>query len=169
MKNIICGLVLLGAVSAFADDSYLYWMVGNDAPSDYAYARVRDQDGTYLNIYDSGFDYQYTEAPGNESGVSKGTVNDFKDYGEGFYAQLASGTSSSSSFIVELYNSSDNFVGQSGPLAYSLAAIYSGGMSTPPSTPSSFGSFAIPEPSSGLLMLVGCAVLGLRRRKQKNA
>ena len=165
MKNIICGLVLLGAVSAFADDSYLYWMVGDGAP-DYAYARVRDQNGTYLNIYDSGFDYQYTEATGDKSGVSKGTVNDFKSYGEGFYAQLGS---SSSSFFVELYNSSDKFVAQSGPLAYSLAAIYSGGMATPPSTPSSFSSFAIPEPSSGLLMLVGCAVLGLRRRKQKNA
>ena len=168
MKNIICGLVLLGAVSAFADDSYLYWMVGDGAP-EYAYARVRDQTGTYLNIYDSGFDSQYTEATGGKSGVSKETVTDFKDYGEGFYALLGPGTSSSSSFIVELYNSSDKFVGQSSPIAYSLAEIYSGGMGTPPSMPSSFGSFAIPEPSSGLLMLVGCAVLGLRRRKQKNA
>ena len=172
MKNIICGLVLLGAVSAFADDSYLYWMVGNDAPSDYAYALVYDQTSAgYLNIYDSGFDSTYTvDHRGSEvGGVTAAQVADFKDFGEGFYAKLAATPASASSFIIELYNSEGRFLAQSGPLAYSSAAIYTGGMATPPSSTTTFTGFAIPEPNSALLMLVGCAMLGLRRRKLKVA
>ena len=166
MKKLILSLALLSSAVVSAD-SYLYWMV--DTSSDYAYARILTPTDNYLTIYDQGFDYAYNEA-GGASGVSKSTVTDFANNDEGFFASLNGIDVASSTFIIELYNDSGKFISQS-TLSGSAAAqyVYKGGTSAVPATAWSASSFAIPEPSSGLLMLVGCAVLGLRRRKQKNA
>ena len=158
MKKSLLAIALMGAMVASADDSYLYWMVGSDA-GDYAYAKVREvnPDG-YLNIYDD------TGLIGDS--VSKAVLSSYSD--EGLYALIASGSSASSSFIVELYNDQGKFLSQS-TIPYSQGSFYAGGFAQPPSSGATFTSFAIPEPNSGLLMLVGCALLGLRRRKQKVA
>ena len=163
MKKALCVVALLGAMVASAEDSYLYWMVGSGA-GDYSYARIRDDGGNYLSIYDSGFDSEYADA--GDKSISKTNVDDLRKYNEGLYAALAS--SSVSSFVVELYNAENKFVSQS-VLPYSAGSIYTGGIGAPAASMASFSSFAIPEPSSGLLMLIGCAMLGLRRRRQKVA
>ena len=169
MKKALCVAALFGAMIASAEDSYLYWMVGSGA-GDYSYAQIRDDSGTYLTIYDSGFDYEYNQGTKGgatvEKSVSKATVDDMRTYNEGLYAAL--GSSSATSFIVELYNADGKFVGQS-EIAYSAGSIYTGGIGAPAATIANFQSFAIPEPNSALLMLVGCAMLGLRRRKLKVA
>ena len=167
MKKLILSLALLSSAVVSAD-SYLYWMV--DTSSDYAYARILTPTDNYLTIYDQGFDYAYNEGKSGVSGVSKSTVTDFANNDEGFFASLNGIDVASSTFIIELYNDSGKFISQS-TLSGSAAAqyVYKGGTSAVPATAWSASSFAIPEPSSGLLMLVGCAVLGLRRRKQKNA
>ena len=165
MKKALCLVALLGAMVASADDSYLYWMVGSDAGNDYSYARIKDDSGNYLSIYDSGFDSEY--ADNGDKSISKENINDLRSYNEGLYAALGSG-STASSFIVELYNDNDKFVSQS-VIPYSPGSIWSGGIGAPAATLATFQSFAVPEPNSALLMLVGCAMLGLRRRKQKKA
>lgn len=164
MKKALFVVALLGGMVASAEtDSYLYWMVGDSAPTyDRAAIRYTDSSSYLLNYY---------EPNGTEIGtdVSKTIINDQADFGDGLYAGVDSGDLPKS-FVVELWNG-DAYVGQS-VIDWSVAQnyIYRGGMSTPLATTVPFSSgFAIPEPSSGLLMLVGCAMLGLRRRKLKVA
>ena len=171
MKKTILLAALIGATGAFAD-SYLYWMVNTADPSldsNYSYVRVYDTaSGKYLTpIYDGSFDYAYNEA-GGQSGLSKETITDAADWGEGFFASLSGIETSSASFVVELFNESGTWLAQSAALSGSAAAgyIYNGGISAPPAVPWTAGSFAIPEPTSGLLMLLGIAGLALRRKRE---
>ena len=162
MKKALCVVALLGAMIASADDSYLYWMVGEDAPADkYSYAMVKDtKSESYLNLYD-----EYMNPLGTQ--VTSADVTDARTYGEAFYASLAGIDTQSSTWVIELYNSNNDLIDTSGASQYTT--IFNGGFSTPPAAPTAGTSFSIPEPNSGLLMLVGCALLGLRRRKQKVA
>lgn len=169
MKKTLFVAAILGAMVASADDSYLYWMVGSSDVS-YDYARVRTMDGAYLSIYDTAFDepYTYNDEVGGMSGIKKEWVEDVRSNGEGLYAALGSNPLGSD-FVIELYNYENTFVGQS-VVSYNPESIYTGGLSIPGNLAMAAPvAFAIPEPSSGLLMLVGCAMLGLRRRKVKTA
>ena len=157
LKVIAMFAVAVAAWSASAEvDSYLYWMVGdpvkydfNGADIDYSYAKVSTDGGeTYLTLYGTG-----------------GSLDtDMLDKGETGYAGFAS-TPGFSSFLFELYNDDDEKVGWT-TLSYSQAAQY---VYSNPTSQSATGVFGItqaaPEPSSGILLLVGLAGLALRRRR----
>ena len=169
MKRILSALLISGALMASADDSYLYWMIGDTDPysaSDYTKVRVAATDSqgvSYLDLYGPGGDAL------NTTTVSSSDINALKSNGQALYARLAS-DKTYSSFVVELLNG-DRFVAQSETLAYSqaLAQYITTGNSMSLPNMWAASTFAIPEPNSGLLMLVGMAVLGLRRRKLKKA
>ena len=173
MKRILSVLLVFGALSAAAEDSYLYWMLGDTTPyasDSYKQIRVRFDGGGYLSLY----------APDatSETGLTSVNQSDAKgdyitpaqaNYGA-LYAQLASGTSYST-FVIELWNDS-SFVAQSETLSYSdaLANYYiATANSIHLSTAWAATSFAIPEPNSAMLLLLGCAALGLRRRRRLEA
>lgn len=167
MKKALFVVALIGSMVASADtDSYLYWMVGDGAPA-YTTAKIRDISGAdaYLTSY---YSPGGTVIGTDGTVVPKSVVDAQATWGDGMYAAVDS-NNLPQTFIVELWNG-DSFAGQS-TMSQSAAMqyIYGGGMSMPSLSPATFSSFSIPEPSSGLLMLVGCAVLGLRRRRQKNA
>ena len=163
MKRFLSVLLVFGATVAAAEDSYLYWMVG-DAADDLTYDTVKVQvnsgtgAGTYLNIYnESGVD--------NGKSISSETVATYESLGRGLYAYLGSDPTYGS-FVIELWNRG-TFVAQSEDLPLSTALanyiVTNNSMTLPQAWAPQ--SFAIPEPNSALLMLLGCAALGLRRRR----
>ena len=161
MKRFLTVLLILGATTvAFAEDSYLYWMIGDtgDYSSSYNTVKVKGDD-TVLTIYNIN---------GAEIGpsVAKSTVDMYAGADMGLYAYLGSNPTYSS-YIIELYNDS-SFVAESrlsGAVADYITTVNS--ISLPTAWVAS--SFAIPEPNSAMLLLLGCAALGLRRRRQLKA
>lgn len=175
MKKLIA-LVALATAFGVRADSYLYWMVGDSVSmksgatetttdfSGYKYAAVGVWNATtgesagYLNLFGS-------------NGADLGTTVGMK--GSSFYADLASYTDGYS-FYIELFNDQGSVGRSEDLLSYNAAMEYitSFGTATPPTSkwaPSSFTTAAIPEPSSALLMLLGCAGLALKRKKQAKA
>ena len=166
MKKTLLTACILGALVASAEDSYLYWMVGETTPYhvSYSYATVKveaSDPSNYLNIYDD------TGLIGTR--VEAGVIDTYES-GEGFFASLATLTDpTAASFVVELWSDSDEVVARSSPLAYNSSYITHGGIGAPASTLWLAPMQAVPEPNSAMLMLVGIAALGLRRRRQKKA
>ena len=150
-------LVVLAAVLAmagFAKADALYWQVDNGADDasytgDYSYAALYASDGSLLD--------GYYEAVG---GKVAPTLSDLGDYG-----------STGHSFYVELYNASLDSVYKGAEMSYDqLAAsgyISTGGVGLPNYTATTgFNGASVPEPTSGMLLLIGGALLALRRRRQ---
>ena len=165
MKRLLSVLLVFGATVAAAEDSYLYWMVG-DAADSLTYNTVKvqanDGDGTYLNIYNgSGVD--------KGQSISKNTVDTYEGLGRGLYAYLGSDPTYGS-FVIELWNG-DTFVAQSEELPLSAALANYIATNNSMTLPLAWApqSFAIPEPNSAMLLLLGCAALGLRRRRERRA
>ena len=166
MKKLFVLALLSVAFNAMATDQYIYWMVGDNATLDGQklaentyYAKVK-ADGSYLNFYaspDAGVDYGYGEWA---------TVNTT------FNMPTFAGTFETlpTSFIVELYNEKNtsaagSWVGQA-TLNWDPSDITSGGM-TIANYAMATAFHSIPEPTSGLLLLLGVAGLALRRKNKK--
>lgn len=157
MKKILIAFFAFAVFSASAD--YLYWMV--DTP-----------------LEGTGSDYWTTAKLVNDSGMELGSIsydnmaalNDVDGY---TYSSLGTYTDTTS-FFIELYNSSSGTdpirkanIGTASSLASYIfgnnsmaAAGTSGGFVANAST------FNVPEPTSGLLFLVGGMLLGLRRKRR---
>lgn len=174
-------LILGGTISMVAQASYLYWQVDPDVQSSYGGASYNSARITYLTGSESLSEY----APYNNTGItiydSEGNSTDYNPSSGGPY--LASGTFNEGyTYFIELYNSGTlvarsagtsgsemmtytNAAAQGGvtsmlnPIAISSANIWHGG-----------GSYkAVPEPTSGLMLLLGAAMLGLKRKNRSIA
>lgn len=158
MNKIIAIVAVILAFAAKAD--YLYWMIDTSSAAAFTYDKlVLKGDSTTL---DDGITYTAMSAIGGD------TLNDkvatyYGTYGQAFEYDL--GSNSYTSYFVELYNG-DSWVAQSTSIAGLSGAVFKGGAGLP-ATPATFGTFAVPEPTSGLLFVLGGMLLGLKRRRQQ--
>jgi len=168
MKRVLSIAVLLGAMSASAE-SYLYWMVGNTGEFSYDNAQVRvlnngEATDNYLSLY-----YADGTAVGGTK-VSDDYAKAAQDAELGLYAKLGNLLGEDYSYIIELRNDDGAFVAQTKtPLSYSLALnnIVDSGLGIPSSgTGWNPTTYNVPEPTSGMMMLLGVAALALRRRRR---
>ena len=158
MKSKLCKMAAIIAASligytANADDYYLYWMLGDTitdattgATVQYDYAKV-SLDGTYLNLFEG------ATAQGTEIGSAMaGTAY--------YWGTFQSGNT----FLFELYSDTDTQLGTS-MLSYEVASLsgFIGNSQTVHGAP--YVLTNVPEPTSGLLMLIGMAGLALRRKR----
>lgn len=174
MKKVLMFAMILGAASVFAADSYLYWLPPDETMglngsytakviaggSSWAWnGDGTGGAGTYLNLYDG---------TGANLGMSAGVeFGAFADNGT-FFANAA-GYTDGYTYYIELWNDK-SLVGISDGLTYSAAGLGAlAGLGTPGTLwqGMNFVAAPIPEPNSGLLMLIGCALLGLRRKQKK--
>ena len=174
MKRSMLALALVGTMlSASADDGYLYWMIDTDEAEAYSYnsVRIKAMDGEseigYLNFYYEDGGTMQQLSGGDSLAVNNSSLAAYqRDSGGGLYAGVVQ---SGYSYIIELWN--DDAAVQQSVLSAETAEQYvtyvSGGMFTPGASGAwTAGSFTpVPEPNSAVMLLVGCAMLALRRRK----
>lgn len=154
----VAAAMLLSASVVAADTSYLYWMTDNLSGfkgEDWSYAKVAYGNGTGTDAYiylNNGEQFSKTDD----------TLG-----GEFMMMQVALGSvvlADSYKFALELFNSTDDAVGISLWITPDASAfgdeIKAPGQAT-------FTGFQIPEPTSGLLMLLGFGALALRRKQKK--
>lgn len=157
-KLVITSIVLAVALIARAD--VLYWMVDDtyaetaSGSADYAFLRVNDSADNMSSVY----------TLATKTGAQ---VYNAYDFGDQFATDISAYSSDSYYFYVELANGlrteAVNYANLGG-------ALYKGGISMPSSVATAFGqgkTYNVPEPTSGLLFLVGGMLLGLKRRRQK--
>lgn len=181
MRKVILLAVVLGIASAVrAEDSYLYWMVDVDAATEYAVSRgyafdenlsakvrVLGNDAP-ADIY---LPLLYKDGYLIGDSVGYPAIRDAWDNYGAFWASLGNMQSGycreGYSYVVELFYDS-SWIGQSAELSYNEAVtgnLISFSKMSPPTGLWMPAPYAVPEPNSALLMLLGCAVLALRRRR----
>jgi len=167
-KSIVAALVFSAAFAVSAD--VLYWMVG-DSIADTA---KQGDSNNFAALYVSGGGVD--PDPTALMTVTGGQVYNMYDPEGGTTAFSYSGIDAFSSgdykFYVEILADGDYKGSQTPKMSYTdLASYILAGTGQPTSTMlAGFGSNAtynVPEPTSGLLFLIGGMLLGLKRRRQQ--
>ena len=157
-KSLVAGALLLAGASASAGT--LYWQVsGADQDFDEAWLvaeSASDHSTHYLDGVDSQSDKRSTALTQTELG----------EYGSDaylFYVEMSNYANDEYSTVATGYKWTYGELVSSGYVAANPLDVTSAQAA---GSTSNFGS-PIPEPSSGLLLLIGGAMLALRRRRQK--
>lgn len=162
-------IAAVGLFSCVANASYLVWQVNSDVGNidniagdwDYAVLYAVSQDGKT---------YQEITREENQTGLGK---TGFTDEQATDISAFESGGTSTYSFYIELINSTTtpaSLVGYDKKTSYAdLSGSLATTLSEIPSVQTWHGgaSFAAPEPTSALLMMLGVAGLALKRKQRK--
>ena len=168
MKKVIIAALAIAAFSAAYAD-VIYWMVSDEAYEDTRntnenatdpYAWVVATDGT--SVYSLKGDGKTAAQVGTAYDYSTYFTTDLGSYaGDGwsYYVELWNGTRSASEEYDTLL--SNGYISRSGSIA-TPTTLASGGFGQAPG----HNTYNVPEPTSGLLFLVGGMLLGLRRKRR---
>ena len=180
MKKLITICAVALSMGAFAVDSYLYWML--DESSELSWTGTDKTTSISAPTYNKVALAVVTDATGQkvDSYLSLYSINGTAQTapvsitpadGASLFANLGNYATSGYSYYIELLNDS-TVVGRSADtLSYSAAAYIQsaiGGtsqMTAQQWSPSAFTTAAIPEPTSGMLLLLGLAGLALKRKR----
>ena len=162
MKKLALVLMSAFALSAMATDSYLYWMVAGkgDYAGEWTAVRISPSGATdgYLSLYYGGAG----------SYLGETASYDYATSASGIYANL--GSTLGSTYLVELLLDSTS-VATATLNGSDIGAYLTSSLLSPVPSPMEVSGFtatgAVPEPTSGLLMLFGLAGLALRRKRRK--
>lgn len=167
MKQLLSIVALVLAFAASAEDQYFYWMLGDEVKIDDKrletgtyYAKISADNGaSYLNLYGD---------LGNDAPSFGYLTYDTSDDSPKVFAYL--GSPQAAKYLVELYNDTSDGANPIGYADLYLAElgdyITSGGMSKPLAGAYAVSGFSsVPEPTSGLLLLLGVAGLALKRKR----
>lgn len=147
-------------IYAIVDDVYYADDTSTHPTFDYLTVKGKvDSDYNILSLYLADSSVSTTQFPSDGASSSSGAPTD------GFYVGLADDTTYSS-FLFELFNTgSEDVVGYQ-EFSWSDVASYVFGSNADRASASPLVvSQVVPEPTSGLLLLFGGALLALRRRK----
>ena len=155
MKKVIFTLVVIGSLVANAD--YLYWMVDDNATLN----------GAQLSSTDWSSAAFYVDT--SSTPLSTATADDLDLWGYG----VASGTfNSAATYYIEIFSDTGytTSLGKQWFTGSQVLSLVTGDNSIMPPGSSvllanAFSS-AVPEPTSGLLFIIGGVLLGLKRRRE---
>ena len=167
MKKLLLVLAVMAIFTVKAD--YLYWMV-TDTPATPTWQNYAGQTITFDNWDNAKLFYNGDSFTGGvlAGTMDRTTANELNSVGAYAYSSLSESYNESTTFFIELYNADHAYLGRAMG-SYNDVAQYilksnsmaPVGMAWVPT------SYAVPEPTSGLLFLVGGMLLGLKRRRQK--
>lgn len=163
MKNVIFALALGFAFAVQAD--YIYWMLDSTT------VNVTQFDTT---VKSETWDTAILSYDGQQIGsMTSSQWSDLDDIGAYAYATYDPKSSpvstDTTTFMIELY-SSGKWLGKTESQARYLEDYIFGNNSMSTMPAQGFGqgaTYAVPEPTSGLLFVLGGMLLGLKRRRQK--
>jgi len=162
-------ILAMAALPSMADVEALYWQVTNDNNPDQiefaAAAMVAENGGTKVYLTDVN-NHNVWQAANSDKTTTEAIAstwdNDYSSDGWSFYIELMNQDSGNNWYTAGTINNGDSNWSYDDIKSH----IYSSSsMSMSLATPITTGTAHIPEPTSGLLMLVGGALLALRRRR----
>ena len=159
-KTLVAGMLLLAGASASAGT--LYWQVTSDTGATFDEAWIvaeRKSDGnlTYIEGVDSD-----GQTP-SSTALTQTDISAYEGDGYLFYVEMCNYNNGNYNTVATGYKYSYDELVSSGYVAASPLEVND---AIAAASGANFGS-SIPEPSSGLLLLIGGAMLALRRRRQK--
>ncbi|MCR5114072.1 MAG: PEP-CTERM sorting domain-containing protein [Bacteroidales bacterium] len=158
-KTLVAGVLLLAGASASADT--LYWLVENDTAFDEAWLVAEAKEGGAKH-YIEGVD---SEAPDHTStALNQTDLADYESDAYLFYVEMSNYNSANDTYetVATGYKWGYGDLVSSGYIATGALDV-----NTVIATASAGNLADAPEPSSGLLLVIGGAMLALRRRRQK--